>query len=445
MARLSLSFFGAAREVTGSCFLLDDGTTKLLIDCGMFQGCDDCDLRTHEPFSFNPKEVSALLVTHAHIDHIGRIPKLIREGFSSSIFTTPPTADLIPIMLEDAMNFFSEENPLFSKEDLDRAVGLIRPTEYNHSFDVGPYHITFVTAGHILGSSFIRVEVGGKVILFSGDVGNEPSTLLPPPADVTDANVLILESTYGNRVHRHTVDRRIMLERAIEDVAARRGVLLMPTFASERTQEILFEINEMIVEKRVPPMPIFVDSPLAIKITDVFSRYTPYYRSEIKLLQREHPNLFRFKNLTFTPSVAESKGINNVRAPKVIIAGSGMSTGGRILHHEKRHLGDPASILLITGYQAPGSLGRRLLDRASSVQIHNEMVPVHAEVRLIDGYSAHADEPQLRHFVEGMRDTLERVFMVHGEADASLSLQQTIRDHLGIRADTPFYGQRIEL
>jgi metallo-beta-lactamase family protein len=268
---------------------------------------------------------------------------------------------------------------------------------------------------------------------------------MPPRVSIPETNVLIVESAYGNRLHKHVQDRGLMLERAIEDVVARKGTLMLPVFATERTQEILYEINEMMEFKRVPAIPVFVDSPLAIKITDIFSKYTDYYRDEVRTLAKKHPHLFQFKNLKFTASVEESKAINDVPQPKVILAGSGMSSGGRILHHEKRYLPDPNSILLVTGYQAAGSLGRRLLDKKSEVYIYGEPVAVRAETRVIDGYSAHADEAELFTYVDEMRDNLERVFVVQGEPDAALSFQQTIRDRLGVPAVAPVYGERFEL
>ncbi len=419
---------------------------RILVDCGMFQGCEDCDFRNHQPFPFEAAKIDAVILTHAHVDHIGRLPKLYREGFRGPIYATPPTRDLTEILLEDAMNFFKPgPSELFSKADLVGAMKLFQPVEYRNDTRVGDVSFRLLEAGHILGSSLVRFDIGGRILVFSGDVGNDPSILLPPRASIPEANVLVIESTYGNKRHQHTGDRRLLLERAIEDVASRKGVLMMPVFATERTQEILHEINEMFQFKRVPAMPVFVDSPLAIKATKIFSKYPGFYREEVRDLHRRHPHLFEFKNLKMTQSVEESKAINSVPPSKVILAGSGMSSGGRILHHEKRYLSDAHSILLITGYQAAGSLGRRLLDHAREIKIHGETVPVRAEIRVIDGYSAHADEEQLLAFVNEMRDHLERVFVVQGEPDAALGFQQAIQDRLGVPAVAPVYGERFEL
>ncbi|MBI4132114.1 MAG: MBL fold metallo-hydrolase [Candidatus Sungbacteria bacterium] len=445
MTKFSLSFWGGAREVTGACYLLEVGRTKILVDCGMFQGCDDCDIRTHEPLPFKAAELDAVFVTHAHIDHIGRLPKLWREGFRGPIYATTPTRDLADIMLADAMQFLHAGKELYSASDLAETLKLFQSVEYGEDIAVGGISARLLNSSHILGSAFVRLDAGGKVFVFTGDVGNVPSILLPPRASLPETSVLIVEATYGNKRHKHTEDRRLMLERAIEDVVAKKGTLMLPVFATERTQEILFEINEMLQFKRVPEVPIFVDSPLAIRATRVFAKYPGYYRPEVQELAKTHPHLFEFKNLKFTESVEESKAINNVPPPKVILAGSGMSAGGRILHHEKRYLPDAKSILFITGYQAAGSLGRRLLDKAREVKIHGESVRVAAETRVVDGYSAHADEDELFSFVAEMRDSLERVFVVQGEPAAVLGFQATIQDHLGIPAAAPLHGEKFEI
>lgn len=446
MSKVAISFWGGAREVTGACYVLEAAGKKILVDCGMFQGCDDCDLRTHQPFPFKASELDAVFVTHAHIDHIGRLPRLWREGYRGPIYSTPPTHDLARIMLEDAMSFFHHGQELFSSSDLTETLKLFRPANYGEEVALGDgVAAKLLSSSHILGSAFVRFEIDGKVIVFTGDVGNAPSVLLPPRASIPEANVLVIESTYGNKLHTHVHDRTLMLERAIEDVAARKGTLMLPVFATERTQEILHEINEMLQFRRVPPMPVFVDSPLAIKATAIFAKYPTYYRNEVQELAQAHPHLFEFKNLKFTASVESSKAINDVPPPKVILAGSGMSTGGRILHHEKRYLPDPNSILFITGFQAAGSLGRRLLDKAREVKIHGEAIHVRAETRIVDGYSAHADEVELLGFVDEMRENLERVFIVQGEPASALGFQSAIQDRLGVPATAPVYGERFEL
>lgn len=442
-----LTFYGAAQEVTGACYLLEADQRKVLIDCGMFQGSREAETKNHRPFVFNPSEVEALILTHAHLDHIGRVPKLVKDGFRGKIFATPATRDLAEIMWYDAARLEGrEETPTYTEEDVARTMEFFRPLGYYEPVYIQKdLSFQLVSAGHILGSSMVRFQIGNRVLAISGDVGNEPSLLLPPRSSVTDAHVLVIESTYGNRVHQHIEDRTLLLERAIEDVVARRGTLLIPVFATERTQEILHAINEMLYFRRVPDVRVFIDSPLAIRSTAIFERYPDHYRPEIQDLFKRHPHLFQFKMLKATPTVEESKKINDTPPPKVVLAGSGMMSGGRILHHARRYLPDPASIILFVGYQTPGSIGRRIVDGAPEVKIHGETIPVRAEHRVIDGFSAHADMTQLVEFVDEGRDYLQKVFVVHGEADAAFSFAETIQDRLGVSASVPAYGEQVEL
>jgi metallo-beta-lactamase family protein len=452
MNNATLSFYGGAQEVTGACYLLEAADKKILVDCGLFQGSRFSDEKNQEPFPFDPKAIDALVVTHGHIDHIGRIPKLYREGFRGKIYATSATCDLMEVMLEDAFYLMSkecrdnQETCLYFEEDFREVKTLFHPIEYHKKIIVAP-DISFelLNAGHILGSSFVRFVAGGKIILFTGDVGARESVLLPPHDEVRDANVLVIESAYGNRLHQHRSDKTLLLERAIEDIARKKGTLLIPVFATERTQDILFEINEMLEFKRIPPMSVFLDSPLAIRVTEVFKHYPDLYTDAIQKMMREHKHLFDFKHLVFAETKEDSKKINEVSPPKVILAGSGMMTGGRILHHATRYLQDKNSILLIVGWQAAGSLGRRLLDHAAEVKIRGEMIPVRAETRVIDGYSAHADQDELLEFVARTRDTLKNVFVVQGDQDAAMHLTQTIRDKHGVEARAPRFGEKFEI
>lgn len=443
---MKLSFHGGAREVTGACYLLETKKTKILIDCGLFQGCEECADLNFEKLKFNPEEVEALFITHAHLDHVGRIPKLVSEGFRGIIYSTPPTRDLARLILEDALSISLRQNhPLYSKEDLEKTFVLWHCAVYHSEVVVGDIRLTFREAGHILGSAFVDITAEDKHLLFTGDLGNVPSPLLPPPDIFHDIEYLIVESTYGNRQHEKEEERLLMLERAIEDIAARRGVLIIPAFATERTQDILFLLNEMLLFKRIPEIPVFVDAPLAIRATTIFEKYPQYYRDEIKEIFKEHPNLFKFKKLRFTETVLESKRINDVLPPKVVIAGSGMLQGGRILHHLRRYLSDEKNILLITGYQAAGSLGRRLIDGAKIVKLFGEEIPVRAEIRKINGFSAHADNRQLFDFVSSSKDALKRVFVVQGEDAAALHFTQEVKDRLGVEAVTPILYDEFEI
>ena len=443
---MKISFHGGAREVTGACHLLETAGAKILVDCGMFQGCDECADLNFAPFRFVPSEITALVITHAHLDHVGRIPKLVREGFSGPIYSTAPTRDLARLILEDALGIAERRNEaLYTTADIAAAFSRWRDLPYGKSADVGNARLTLRDAGHILGSAMAEVEAEGKRLLFTGDLGNVPSVLLPPPDAPEGIEYLVIESTYGGRTHEDARERVLLLERAVEDTASRGGTLMIPAFATERTQDILYLLNEMVYFRRVPDMSVFVDSPLAIRATEVFEKYPEYYRRDIRDLFSRHPHLFRFRRLRLTQTVEESKKINEVPPPKVIIAGSGMMAGGRILHHARRYLSDPKSILLIPGYQSGGSLGRRLVEGEKVVRIFGEETAVEAEIRLVQGFSAHADGPQLFAFAERMRDTLKRVFVVQGEEKQAMHLAQEIADRLGIPADAPMLHDSVEL
>ncbi|OGZ96947.1 MAG: hypothetical protein A2847_01755 [Candidatus Sungbacteria bacterium RIFCSPHIGHO2_01_FULL_50_25] len=435
---MNLSFHGGAREVTGACYLFEAENKKILVDCGLFQGCEECPALNKKPFQFSPSEIDALFVTHAHIDHVGRIPKLVKDGFRGTIYSTAPTRDIARILLEDALTLSEKEgDQIYGEEDIKKAFSLWEDRAYGREFSFGDMRVMFRDAGHILGSAFVDIRAEGKRILFSGDFGNTPSVLLPPPESVQEMDYLVIESTYGNRTHESDEARKISLERAVEDVSARGGVLMIPAFATERAQDLLHLLNEMLAEKRIPDIPVFVDSPLAIKITHVFERYPSYYKDEIRSLYTKHPHLFQFKKLHLAETVDDSKKINDISPPKVVIAGSGMMTGGRILHHLRRYLGDSRNMLVVVGYQAAGSLGRRLLEGEKFVRVLGNGIEVGAEVREINGFSAHADNPQLFSFIERAREHVRRVFVVQGEDDAALHLTQEIRDRLGIKADAP--------
>jgi len=284
----------------------------------------------------------------------------------------------------------------------------------------------------------------GKKVVFSGDLGNPPTPLLPPTEKIDEADYVLIESAYGNRVHEDFKERKNILEDQIEHIGSQKGVLMIPIFALERTQELLFELNELIENKRVPHLPIFIDSPLAIAATEVYKKYPDYYNKQAMYLMESGDQLFRFPGLTFTKTVDESRGINNIPAPKVIVAGSGMSNGGRIVHHERRYLSDSHSILLIIGYQVAGTLGRRLLDGAAEVKILGEIVPVRAKITAIGGYSAHADQPKLLDWISHIKN-IKEVFVVQGEEAAANDLASIIRDQLAIKAHAPVLGESVEL
>ncbi|MEK7123897.1 MAG: MBL fold metallo-hydrolase [Patescibacteria group bacterium] len=456
-----LTFVGGGEEVTGACYLLETEKTKILVDCGMAQGSRLAEEKNYEPFPFDPKSISALFITHSHIDHIGRVPKLFRDGFRGKIFCTEPVKAFSDIFLRDTGHLIKTEaknwgvEPFFQEEDIDGALELFQPVEYlseNKLSDDIRFRLR--DAGHILGSSVIEIWVKIRQsaeqekeikIVFSGDLGNPPTPLLNPTDYPDGGDYLLVESAYGNRLHEPHSERKIKLERAIEDVVTRGGVLLIPAFAMERTQEMLFELNELVENHRIPRMPVFIDSPLAVKATEIYKKFIKYYGTEAKYLIKSGDEIFRFPGLTFTETAEESKKINFVHPPKIIIAGGGMLHGGRILHHAIRYLPDENSMLLIIGYQAAGSLGRRLLDGADEAKIFGETIKVRADIRAIGGYSAHADQKGLLKFVEEMKSGLKKVFVVQGEAASSQALAISIRDHLGIDARSPKIGESVVL
>ncbi|HEY4497886.1 MAG TPA: MBL fold metallo-hydrolase [Candidatus Paceibacterota bacterium] len=444
-----VSFFGAAQEVTGSCYLIEDNETKFLIDCGMFQCPGFCNERTREDFPFDPHSLAAAVVSHAHIDHSGRVPKLVNSGFSGPIYSSVPTRDLAELMLKDSVGVLTKEarnrnEPLlYTEEDVDRAMSQWEHIEYGAPFHIGAFEIILYRAGHILGSSMVFIRHSSRSVLFTGDLGNPDNPLLTREDTLPPFQVLAIDATYGDRVHEGVVERKLKLERAIEQSVMRGGVLMIPAFSLERTQEIIWEIAGMLKKKQIPHIPIFIDSPLAIAATAIYQKYYRYLRRAAE--EEKSFSFLKSPSVHFTRTTEESKRINDIPSPKIIIAGSGMSTGGRILHHERRYLSDPQSTILFMGYQAPGSLGRMIQDGADTVTIMRETVLVRCHREVINGYSAHVDQEDIMDFVREHSDTLQRVIAVHGEPKAALAIVQKIRDYLAIDAIAPKYGESVDI
>jgi metallo-beta-lactamase family protein len=448
---MKLKFLGAAGTVTGSNFLLEarDGT-QIMVDCGLQQGGYYAEKTNFEPFAFDAKNIKAVFITHAHLDHIGRIPKLIHEGFVGKVYSSAPTRDFAEIMLLDSQHIVGAEaeregkENFYTTENLEKLVRVWTPVQYHEEVVIGPFSVTLYDAGHILGSSFIAIEADGKRVVFSGDLGNSPAPIIKPTEPLVDADYCVMESTYGNRIHEDASKREGELEDAIEDTVRNKGVLLIPAFAMERTQELLMHMNNLVEQGRVPRVPIFLDSPLAIHVTELFKKYRNYF-NDADRKQSYIDDMFNFKGLRFTLTTEESKEINSVPAPKIIIAGSGMSQGGRILHHEARYLSGENNMILFIGYQAQNSLGRKIQDGAESVFIHGQEVKVRCKKKTISSYSAHADQPHLLAWLRPSRATLKRVFLVHGEQESAEVLGQKIRDELAIDARVPALGDEVEL
>jgi len=446
-----ITFYGGAGSVTGSNFLLEVDDKKILVDCGLTQGPKLADDVNWEPFAYNPKDIDILFVTHSHIDHIGRIPKLVHEGFRGKIYSTKPTRALAHFMLEDAALILSKNTDLnldeiYTPENLKLVFSLWEDFEYHENIEIAEgLSVSFLNAGHILGSAMILFKVNEKKILFTGDLGNSPSPLLPDTEKVTDVDYLIMESVYGDRNHESRDDRRKFLEETIEDNYKRKGTLIIPTFSLERSQELLFELNALVENNRIPTMPIFLDSPLAIKLTEVFKKFKSYLNDTAQRAMSHDKYLFDFPGLHNTLKSEESKMIGEVPNPKIVIAGSGMSTGGRIVHHEKHYLPDPNNTILLTGYQTVGTPGRLIQEGVKTVRIAGENVAVKAHIVTIFGYSGHKDSDGLLDFVENMQDKVQKVFVVMGEPRSSMFLVQKLRDNLGIDAYAPEEGTVVSL
>lgn len=446
---VKITFCGGTGSVTGSNFLLEANGKKILIDCGLTQGIKLADTINWDDFSYDPKEIDFLIITHAHVDHIGRIPKLIKEGFNGIIYSTLPTKSLAIFMLEDTMNILSKNREydlesIYNPDNLKKAMSLWQGYEYNKRIKITEnFDFTFQNAGHILGSAMIEFVLNNKKIVFTGDLGNSPSPLLPDTEKLNDIDYLVMESVYGDRNHESRDDRRKYLEKVIEDNYKRKGTLIIPTFSLERSQELLFELNDLVENKRIPPMPIFFDSPLAIRLTEVFKQYKNYFNEQAQKVMSIDQHIFDFPGLHSTLRTEDSKKINEVPNPKVIIAGSGMSSGGRIVHHERHYLPDPNNTILLIGYQAVGTPGRLIQEGAKTVRITGEDVSVRAHVATIHGYSGHKDSDGLLNFVEDTVETLKKVFVVMGEPKSSMFLVQKLRDNLGVNAYAPSMGDSV--
>jgi metallo-beta-lactamase family protein len=433
---MEIEFYGAAREVTGSCHILRANGKVVILDCGMFQGRRSESAEKNKTLPVEVAEIDAVVLSHAHIDHSGRLPYLAREGYSKTIFATAATRDLCAVMLADSAHIQESDakhlaknhkgfvEPLYTMRDAVRTQDLMIGIPYNKTFDVVPgVRCTYIDAGHILGSASVLLDVTEngttKRLVFSGDIGRPGLSIIRDPVVPQGADVVIMESTYGNRDHETVIDARAQLAAVVRDTAARGGRILIPSFAVGRTQELLYNLNGLSREGAIPAIPIYVDSPLATDTTTVFEMHPEVFDHTEDLVNKAK-DLFQFPQVHFTRSVEESKGLNTAQGPMVIIAASGMVEAGRILHHLVRGAADPKNTILFVGYQAEGTLGRRIESKPPTVRIYGDDVPLRAEVKIIDGYSAHADRTELTAWIDGVKATSPRlgeVFLVHGEAD----------------------------
>jgi len=373
--KFKITFCSGAGTVTGANFLLEGNGKKFLIDCGLIQGEKFVDDLNWKKFPYDASTIDILFISHSHIDHIGRIPKLISEGFKGRIFSTVPTKELTEIMLTDTAHILSKETEnnlaeIYTAENIKKAIDAWETLEYGQKLNVDHgFQFSYKDAGHILGSGMLEIIYNNKKIVFTGDLGNSPSPLLPDTEPLKNVDYLVMESTYGDRNHEERNERKKKLEEVIKDNYARKGNLIIPTFSLERTQELLYEINSLVENKIIPQMPIFLDSPLSIKLTEVYLKYGKYFNQTAQKIIASGDKIFEFPGLKETPDTDESKAILQVPPPKIIIAGSGMSNGGRILHHEKNYLPDKNNTILLTGYQSVGTLGRLIYDGSKKVHI----------------------------------------------------------------------------
>jgi len=463
---IRVTCLGGAGSVTGSCYLVESPQSrKILVDCGMFQGGRQMESRNREEWGFNPKEIETLFLTHAHIDHSGRIPKLVKDGFKGRIITSPPTAELCEIMLLDAAHiqemdaeWQSRKNkrqagtdvtPLYTTEDAEASLKLLHPIERDQIITVEPgVKARLRNAGHILGSSILELWVeGGEEplkMVFSGDLGKKDQLIVKDPHEIFNADYLFVESTYGNRLHRTFEESKHELVEAIQYSVSAGEKIIIPAFAVERTQEILYVLGEFLRSGLIPEIPIYLDSPLAIKATEIFRRNKKYYDEEAGSIVDSGYDPFDMPNLRFTPTTKESMAINAAKGSAVIIAGSGMCTAGRIKHHLKHNLWRPGASIVIVGFQAKGTTGRKIVDGAKQVKIFRENVAVRARVFTIGGFSAHADQEDLLEWVSHFESN-PRVFVVHGEAAASTALAEKIQERLHLTAHIPRWKERLIL
>ncbi|MBI2964498.1 MAG: MBL fold metallo-hydrolase [Deltaproteobacteria bacterium] len=458
----ALGFFGGAGTVTGAKYLVTSGGHRFLLDCGLFQGLKELRLRNWAPPAFAPTAIEAVVLSHAHIDHTGYLPLLARLGFRGPIYCTAPTADLLRVLLLDSARLQEEEaetanrygyskhhpaRPLYDTSDAHAALLLVVTRGYAEPFAVAPgASALFRRAGHILGAATVEVRLGGARplrLVYSGDLGRRDRPILRDPEPVGEADVLLVESTYGDRSH--ALDAIDRLAELVRDTAARGGVVIVPSFAVGRAQELLWILRRLEEERRIPPLPIFIDSPMAIDVTEIYSRHGDEHAVD----RMAPPGGARFGLAWaahhFVRSVAESKALNERRGPMIVIAGSGMATGGRVLHHLRLRLPDPRTTVVLPGYQAAGTRGRSLQEGAKRLRMFGEWVTVRARIASIDGLSAHADRGEILRWLRGFVRPPQVTYVVHGEAAAAGALARRVREELGWEVRVAIDGQTVAL
>jgi metallo-beta-lactamase family protein len=460
-----IQFLGAARTVTGSKSLVEVGGYRTMVDCGLFQGLKELRLRNWEPCPINPASINSVILTHAHIDHSGYLPKLVRDGFDGPVYATPATVELARILLPDSARLQEEDAayfnkigaskhhpalPLYNERDANEALSHLESVNYHKRIELTKrLAFEFVTAGHILGSSFVIFDFESndgrrKRMVMTGDLGRYDEPIINDPSEVDEADYIVVESTYGNREH-PDFDVKAKLAEIINETAQRGGHILIPSFAVGRTQLLLYLLRELEEENRIPILRVFVDSPMAGKATKLYLRHREDHDPEMKELSGAGNNPLATKRFNLAHTIQESKNVSAAEESTIVISASGMATGGRILHHLRRRLPDERNTVIFVGFQAEGTRGRRLLDGEKQIKIFGEYVPVRAQIERLENLSAHADSREILRWLGGFKRAPEKVFLVHGEPEAQDALKNKIIQKFGWRVETPEYLQKFEL
>ncbi len=447
---MKITFLGATQEVTGSKYLVEHEKVKILVDCGLFQGSRELTKHNWDQFPVAPSSIDALVLTHAHLDHTGYIPLLVKNGFKGTIYCSQATYELTAIILTDSGNLQEEDaraksdfqhapvQPLYTRRDAENSLKFFKPTDYDTVVNIQGLQVTLIRSSHILGSAFVIISDGKQKLTFSGDLGNDHQLILKSPPHLKETDFLVLESTYGNRVH-ETGDPIKELGEIVNETMKKGGVLVIPAFAAMRTQTILYCLYQLKEKNIIPPVPIFLDSPTAIKITDLFCQFADEY----KISESECKKICGLA--TFTRTGEESKKLDHIKQPAIIIAGSGMASGGRMLYHLQNFVSDAKNTIAFVGYQATGTLGRALVNGAKEIMIWNTMYTVRAEIKTIREFSAHADSQELIEWLSYFQTAPKKVFITHGELDAAQALKQKIEERFGWSVVIPKYQDSFDL